>query len=74
MPDDPNHQYPYTPMTLGELHQKTGELLQQQIPETPTNVLLMEARDVLIAAPEIRAHYQRRIEVWTLPPRGPSNL
>ena len=74
MPDDPNHQYPYTPMTLGELHQKTGELLQQQIPETPTNVLLMEARDVLIAAPKIRAQYQRRVEVWTLPPRGPSNL
>ena len=63
MPDTTNHPYPYTPMTLGELHQKLGELLQQQIPETPTNVLTVEARDVRI----LGAAYQRKVLLWTLP-------
>ena len=72
MPDDPNHQYPYTPMTLGELHQKTGELLQQQIPEVPTNVLMLEVRDVRLPTPG--AQYQRKIQAWTLPANSPANL
>lgn len=39
----PNQTMPqYSPLTLRELHHKLGELLTQQSPNTPTNVLQVE--------------------------------
>ena len=49
----------YTPLTVEELHRKLSELLTQQSPHTPTNVLQVEVTDT-------NPRQRRTIRLWTI--------